>query len=69
MLPFIKNRIDNMPYAEMLRQYSQSSGSILFRGDHRTYFEKILKQKRLSLTKKKRENISKTVRLESYKGI
>ena len=66
VLPMIKNRIDRMPYAEMLRQYNQSSGSILFQGEHRDYFEKILKQKRLGVTVKEHQRLSKVARKNTY---
>lgn len=60
MMPMIKKRIDNMPYSEMLRVYRKTStGTILFQGDHGTYFRKVMNEKRLGLTKKKRKDIAK----------
>ena len=66
VMPMIKNRIDNMPYAEMVRQYKSSSGTILFQGDHRKYFEKIMKQKKLGQTTKTQKTIKTKVLKDVY---
>ena len=67
VLPMIKNRIDRMPYGEMLRHYHSSTGGILFQGEHRAYFEKVMRQKKLGVTNKEHQRLSDIARRSSYK--
>ena len=70
ILPMIKNRINNMSYAEMLRHYkSPAMGSILFQGKHREYFVKVMQNKKSELASNNIKIINNRVLKKVYNSI